>query len=304
MTLRGLLPLLALLWGVVLSRWLAPWAPIIPYTISGMLFLTFLKVRPRDLRLRRSHLWLLIIQLSLSAIGYWVGVPLGALAAQAVLLLLLTPAATASPTIVMLLGGDAGYTTSYVLVSHAMVMLTAPLVLPLVGDHDTTEAMGFVWQAKQIFWSIAPLIIPAIALAWGLLAVRPNLAEKISRVKRLPFGLWLLSLLLLIAHTTEFMKGYPGWSWADVGLLAALSLGACLIQFGLGHWLAPRLEGERHAMRHALGQKNTTLSLWLASLFLSPLVCVAIACYILWQNIMITYVLARLKPQTEGRAKT
>lgn len=296
MRVKDLIPLLVLLAGIVLSRWLAPLAPLIPYTISGMLFLTFLRVRPRDLRLQASHGVLLLIQLVLAGVAYFCALPLGTLAAQSALLLFLTPAATAAPTIVMLLGGQAGYTTTYVLLSHTMIMFVAPAVLPLVGDAGAD--VPFITQASKIFWSITPLIVPAIAFAWGLLWLRRPIAERISRLKGLPFFIWLLSLLLLMAHTAEFMCQHSGWTWQEIALLAGISLIACLAQYFLGHTLASRLGAEQHAIRHALGQKNTTLSLWLASLFLLPLSPVAIACYIIWQNIILTYLLARFRPQT------
>lgn len=290
--LKDLIPLSALAVGILLSHQLAPLSQLIPYAISAMLFLTFLKVSPRDLRLRATHLVLLCIQLLLVVGAYWL-LPKQTPQQECLVLLFLTPAASAAPAIVQLLSGNTGFTASYTLLSHAMIILVAPILLPVLAP-ATAATLSFSEQALQILRSIAPLIVPPIAIAWALAAVAPRQAETLGGQKQLAFSIWLASLILLMAHTTETMKAYSdSWSWSDIIQYALISFAACAIQFSIGALLGRILSVEPHSIRQALGQKNTTLGLWLATLFLSPLTPIAVASYIVWQNFVITYMMAR-----------
>jgi len=47
--------------------------------------------------------------------------------------------------------------------------------------------------------------------------------------------------------------------------------------------------GERIAAGQALGQKNTIFAIWMAQTYLSPLVSIAPAAYVLWQNTINSY---------------
>lgn len=292
--LRGVLPLGVMVLGGVLSQVLLPLAFLIPYIISAMLFLTFLDVRPRDLALQPSHYILLAIQLLASALAYGLGMLLDPLVGAAMLLCFITPAATAGPVIVSLLGGRAGYTTTYVLLSHAMIIVVAPLVLPHVGDGVGSGA-GFVEQAWAVFAQVFPLVVPAVALAWLLQWLSPRATKAIARHSWLSYTLWLTSLLLLMGYTVHFIRERDHLELSQVLSMAIVGLVACVSQLALGHSLAGALGADRHAMRHALGQKNTTLSIWLGSLFLPPLTTLATAAYIIWQNVAISTLLARYR---------
>lgn len=286
---KDLIPLVALAVGIVCFRWLSALAWLIPYTISGMLFLTFLRVMPSDLRLRRAHFVLLLIQIVLT-LGAYCFAPHGVLR-ECIVLLLLTPTATAAPAIVQLLSGDTGFTTSYTLLSHTMVILIAPMLLQSLSPGINIQ-INFVEQAGQIFMSIAPLIVPPILSAWTLARVLPRSAELLRSNRQMPFFIWLTSLILLMAHTTKIMTEQADmWSWIDVGRYIAISFGVCSVLFGIGSYLPFVLNQERHALRQSMGQKNTTLALWLATLFLSPLTSIAVASYIIWQNLIITYLM-------------
>lgn len=283
-----------MLLGGMLAQWLSPLSPIIPYIISAMLFVTFLQIRPRDLSIRRSHALLMGVQAIGTVAAYLIGLSVSQTVAAGLLLCFITPAATAGPVVVGLLRGDSGYTTTYVLLSHAAIILVAPIVLPAVGRN--LYDVSFAEQSYAIFAQIFPLIVPAIALAWAVRYVAPRSAERIGRQSWLSFTLWLVSLLLLMAHTVHFIRERDSIRMADIALMAGVGFVACVTQFAVGEWLGKRIGAERHAVRHACAQKNTTLAIWLASLFLTSLSALACAAYIIWQNLAIAYVLAKHKP--------
>lgn len=289
--LKNFVPLLILVLGWLLSRPLDPLTPLIPYIITAMLFMTFLKIRPSDIRLHSSHWILLGVQLLLAFLSYLLAVSWRSDAAVAMLLCFLTPSATAGPPIVQILRGNAAYTTTYVLLSHLMFILVVPIAFPYVSD--LVVAGTILGQMWDIFYYTARLILPAIALAWGLVWLFPRLGERLSaRNTQVSYLLWLLSLLLLIARTTNYLEDSHQFVWQDLCLMALLGLITCVMQYALGHLLAGRIGAELHASRHSLGQKNTSLAIWIASIFLPPLAGIGITSYIIWQNIIISSVMS------------
>lgn len=292
---RRLFPLIVMLVGALLGEHLEPLVGVIPWIISMMLFLTFLGVRPESLRLRKAHGYLLLVQSLLVALGYVLALPLGQTLAAAVLLCLITPAATASPVIVRLLGGDAGFTTTYVLLSHLAIVLVAPIVLPWASGEAVSMSLGdFALEASHILRQVSMLILPALGIGWLTRRYMPSLAGWLSSRPQLSMFFWHTSLLLLMGHTVHMIHEWEGGASGGLMLsMAVVGLLTCLLQMALGQWLAPRLGLDASAVRHALGQKNTTLAIWLGSLFLSPMVALSSAAYIVWQNMAITYLMSR-----------
>ena len=72
-------------------------------------------------------------------------------------------------------------------------------------------------------------------------------------------------------------------------LLGVMGLIACIVQFALGKWLSKRVLGESITLGQSLGQKNSTIAIWLAQSYLNPLSSVAMAAYSIWQNLLNAY---------------
>lgn len=287
---QGMMLVLAMALGWMLGSRLESALPLIPYIIALMLFMTFLGVHPRDMALRRSHLLLLTLQVVGSAIAYGLGRWLfSEEVAVAMMYCVMTPAATAGPVIVRLLRGDAGYTTTYVLVSHLMLILTAPIVLPSVAGGG--EDVAFWTESLAILERVSLLILPALLGAWILRALIPQM-ERLAEMRLVSYWLWLGSLVLLMAQTAIGLESQSD-HLGQVGVMALVALGTCVTQFALGDYLGHKLSGEAIAIRHSFGQKNTTLAIWLATMWLPPMVALASATYILCQNLAISYLLGR-----------
>lgn len=287
---KGFVPLMVLVLGYFLSEILDPLTPVIPYIITAMLFMTFLKVKPSDIKWRWSHLALLALQIALAIGVYLMIAPFHADAATAMLLCFLTPAATAGPSIVQILRGDTAYIASYVLITHLAFILITPFLFPYVGGIEVSE--GILMQMWHIFYHVARLVLPAIVVAWLIVYLKPKVAFRLGSQTQINYSFWLLSLLLLIAHTTMYLKRSTHFEVSDLYLVASLGLVTCVLQYLLGHVIAHRLGIEQHASRHSLGQKNTSLSIWIAALFLPPLAGIGITSYIIWQNIIISSVMS------------
>lgn len=288
--LKGFTPLGVLALGYLFSKPLYPLSPVIPYIITAMLFITFLKVRPRDITWRWSHLALLIVQVGLSLGAYFIIAPFHKEAAIAMMLCFLTPTATAGPSIVQILKGDTGYITSYLLITHLAFILLTPFLFPYLGGIELKD--GILVQMWHVFYHVARLVLPAIAGGWIVAYLWPRVAKRLGSMTQVNYSLWLLSLLLLIAHTTVYLQHSTHFALGDLYLVAGLGLLTCAMQYFLGHILAPFLGVERHAGRHSLGQKNTSLSIWIAALFLPPLAGIGITSYIIWQNIIISSIMS------------
>ena len=67
--------------------------------------------------------------------------------------------------------------------------------------------------------------------------------------------------------------------------LALISLVVCCLQFYVGRKIGARF-GDKVAGAQGLGQKNTILALWVSLTYLNPIISIAPAAYIAWQNII------------------
>lgn len=281
--------------GAVMYPISAPLQALIPWVIGFMLFLTYLKVQPKDLKLRKAHFYCLLVQISCMGLGYLILAPFHLESAEALFLCFFTPAAVAGPAIVRLLSGDSGFTASYSLLTHFSSILIAPLLFPLIKVSAT--GIDFSSLALAIFKTITPLIIIPMLLAWTTIFFYPKQAKRLGESKQIPYIFWIFSVWLLMGKTIVYLNESP-LSLKVYFFISILVLLACLSQFILGDKLALLLKEERNALRHGLGQKNTSLAIWLATLYLSPSSALAATTYIVWQNFYITYRLYQTKKST------
>ncbi len=263
---------------------------LIPWVIGAMLFLTYLKVKPRDFDFNRSHLILLGVQLTIMSLSYILLYPFSSDYAQAMSLCFLMPAATAGPAIVRLLSGKASFTATYVLLTHFAIILLAPLLFPLIQPNVN---VSFLSLAGSIFSKVAVIVLVPMLMAWLFEKSFKSLSEKLAQNKQIPYLLWLFSVWLLMGKTTVYIMDSPSLGLKAFIIVGILSAVACAVQFYFGKRLAGRLGLEANATCHAMGQKNTSLAIWLSTLYLSPAAALAAAAYILWQNFVITYRLAK-----------
>ena len=303
---------LGMLIGAVGYRLFLPLEPILPWLIFFMLFFTFCKVNPLDLRLRKWHWVVLALQIILSLATY-AGVYLlteNRFLAQGLMLCFIMPTATAAPIIAGKLGGSIQNLTTFTLLSNFATSLIVPAVFPLVNP----LAEKAFWPAFTLIISrIAPLLLGPFILAWLL---RLGYQWKTKRefvlstqAAQIPFYLWVASITVLTSVVTETVVTNYQLQITNILILLVSSFFACLLQFGLGkligYYLPAPSKGKDYedvlinpaaapktmagvssiTAGQAFGQKNTSLGVWMAQTYLHPLAALGAAAYIIWQNI-------------------
>ena len=262
---------LSMVIGALGYQWFRVLSPLLPWLIFFMLFFTFCKINPLDLRLHRWHWVVLVLQIALS-LGAYAGVYLltrNRFLAQGLMLCFIMPTATAAPIIAGKLGGSIQNLTTFTLLSNFATAIIVPVVFPLVNP----MAEKAFWPAFTLIIShISPLLLGPFLLAWvvracfnyyyrhhkNLTAKRSNSETVCQRsglsgeagpkefvlstsLAQIPFYLWVASIVILTAVVTETVIANYESQLANMLILLASSFFACLIQFFLGKWVGYKL---------------------------------------------------------------
>lgn len=173
---------LSMLIGAVGYQLFLPLAPILPWLIFFMLFFTFCKVDPMDLRLHKWHIVVLALQLFFSFATYWLTLYLSGntVLAQGILMCFIMPTATAAPIIAGKLGGSIQNLTTFTLLSNFATAIIVPATFPLINNNlelSTFEQLSTLnTQLSTTFWPafwlilsrVAPLLLGPFFAAWFL----------------------------------------------------------------------------------------------------------------------------------------
>lgn len=259
---------------------------ITPWLIFAQLLLTFCKIDLKELKPKRWHLWLLMIQgfsCALTA-GVLLCVPMGELSKgfwEGMMVCLICPTATAAAVITGKLGGNAATLTTYTLLSNLLGAVMVPLVFPLVEPH---EGLTF-WSAFfRILSKVFPLLLAPFFVALFLKRYVRNVHRWLMEHSGMAFYIWAFALALVMGQTARSLINSNLSAW----LVALGGLFTCAVQFLLGKRIGS-VYHDRISAGQALGQKNTVLAIWMASAYLHPLATIAPGSYVLWQNIVNSY---------------
>ena len=243
-----------------------PLRPLLPWLIFFMLFFTFCKVNPLDLRLHKWHWVVLATQIFLSLATYAGILYLtnDAILAQGLLMCFIMPTATAAPIIAGKLGGSIQNLTSFTLLSNFATALIVPALFPLINYQLPITNYQFFqtfWPAFLLILSrIAPLLLGPFFSAWILrLAFNKYYRDHEITGSRdheirqfelplklavVPFYLWVASIVVLTATVTETVISNYQSQISNMLILLASSFFACLAQFGLGKLIGYKLPAE------------------------------------------------------------
>lgn len=273
-----------------------------PALIFCMLFLTFCKVRPAQLKPKRWFLKLALFQGGLFTI---LGLFLAAcpdtpyrLVTEGAMLCVICPTATACAVVTMRLGGDAAIVTTYTIFMNLLVSLLAPVVLPIAHPQ---AGISFLPAFYTIIHKVFPLLICPLLAAWFVRYTLPPLHQSLLKLKDLAFYLWAIALALAIAITCKSLMHTDGSLWDILGI-ALVSAICCIIQFAFGKYIGKKV-GHKTEGGQMLGQKNTVFIIWLGYTFLSPATTIAGGCYSVWHNLMNTWQLYKKRKADELAAK-
>ena len=253
---------------------------ITPTLIFLMLFVTFCRVKPRQMKPSMLHVWLLLFQ-TVVCIGVYLALrPLNDIVAQGAMICVLAPVAMAAVVSGGMLGANVATMATYSLLCNMAVALLAPVILTFPGTGTCTFT--------QILARIAPLLVMPFAAAQFCRFVFPKAAQWVGDHSQISFYMWLASLLVIIGRTTAFIIDLHDASLSTELWLAFAALVICLVQFKVGRMLGRRY-GDPAAGGQSLGQKNTVLAVWMAQSFLNPISSIAPTAYIVWQNFVNSY---------------
>lgn len=259
-----------------------------PALIFIMLFLTFCRINPRELRLRGWHLWLLLTQCGLFAgIGLLlVGMPQCGLRVvlEGAMICLICPTATAGAVITKKLGGSVNNITTYTILINLATALLIPAVVPYVHPNPDMN----VWTSSLlILGKVFPLLLMPLVAALLLRRFAPHIADFFGGHAELSFYLWAVALALALAVTTRSIV-HSEIDWTTQMWLVAVSLVCCVMQFWLGRKVGSAY-GEKITAGQSLGQKNTVLAIWIGYTFFTPVTAIVGGFYSIWHNLINSY---------------
>ena len=258
--------IIAMVVGCVGYRWLCRLDWLTSPLIFTMLFFTFCKINPLDLRFRRWHWLVLATQLALTAavfFGFQFAAQLPENArgfggstspiAQSLILCILMPTATAAPIIAGKLGGSIQNLTTFSLISNFATAIIVPALFPIINPSADIAFLPAMWQ---ILCRVAPLLLGPFIAAWILRLsfdtyYRRHGMSQHFQLKgiwtSMPFYLWIVLLIVLMARITHTLVSQE-YAWITIVILCVGALVACLLQFALGRWIGYHFPAQSHGV--------------------------------------------------------
>ena len=262
------------------------------FIIALLLFFQFVQISPHDVRLRRWHLWALLVQVGgfLLFAGLSALVPGGAgrILLECAMICLICPCAAAAGVITRKLDGDLAATVSYLCLTNLAATFLIPMVIPMVRP---ASDLGFWTYVLRITLKVFPVLVLPGLLAWTIRYTTHKLQRRLMRFAPNSFYVWFfgLTLAMVLASHALFVN-YPG-GWTLAGIVA-ISMATCAFQFFVGRRIGYFLGLDFHGSRvdsitagQGLGQKNTGFLIWLGYNYLTPVTSVAGGLYAIWQNL-------------------
>ena len=269
-----------------------------PALIFAMLFLTFAKVDPHELRLCRWHGWLLALQagifLGLAVLAIMLPQGGARVIVEGAMICFICPVATAAAVITGKLGGSASQITTYTILINLTVAILIPATLPYVHPSPT---LGTAEASLLILGKVMPLLLMPLLLAMLLRHMAPRVLAWFAARQSLAFYLWVVALATATAVTTRtivhsHVELYVALSLVGVTLLS------CAAQFAIG-WKVGERYGARVTAGQSMGQKNTVLAIWMGYTFFTPITAVAGGFYSIFHNVVNSWQLNRARHRAQ-----
>lgn len=263
-----------------------------PILLFIMLFLSFCKIEPKDMRPRKWHLWILLVQFGfftafagLEILALYSPSPLSSwivahrIPWESFMICMICPTATACAVVTGKLGGSMADVVTYTVIINLVVAILIPLAVPLLYP---TGGVTFWAAFGKIIAKVFPLLILPWLCAWAVRLLLPKLHAWFLRYVQLSFYIWIVALTIAILVTTRNIAHHT----EDMSVLLEIALAAgiaCFLQFFIGKKIGKKY-GSGISAGQAIAQKNTVFGIWMGYTFLAPLTSVASGFYSLWQN--------------------
>jgi len=241
-----------------------------------MLLLAYLNVTFDKSLIRWSHLFVLIMNVSLPLAFYYSLLPFGSTYALAAFVMGVVPTAAAAPVLAQYLRTDVPYVTTSVLVTNPIIALVIPLLLPrLIPVQDTIKVLDVLVPVFAVVG--IPLVLSIFIKKSGQVV-----QGFFRRIGWVAFALFLINVWIGCSKATNFLLHENVAGMAMVAGIFAVVVVVGLLNFQIGE----RLQAFplQLASSLALGRKNTMFALWIALDFIDPIVALGPIFYILFQN--------------------
>ena len=264
---------------------------LIQHLLMVMLFFAFLDIDLKPRPSQKGVFWILLANVSIAFAVYGLLAPFDIQLALAGFLTAISPTAVSAPVIVGFVEGDMEYIIASVILTNVSVALIVPLALPMLTGTAMQISIFDVLQSVVIVMFV-PLLLAQVVKKL------PSAGQKLLRKgKAFSLPLWLLTLFIVSAKASDFLRNENTAPLATLGIIALVSLVIAILNFGIGvllgrpnHW---RESGQ------ALGQKNLSFTIWIALTFVNPLVAMGPMFYIIYHHIYNSWLIYQFEKTRE-----
>lgn len=271
-----------------------------PVLLFAMLFLSFCKIEPHQMRPHKWMLWLLLFQslLFVALAMLLIFVPELPLrhGVEAAMLCIICPTATACAVVTGKLGGNMAGVVTYTVLINLVTAFLVPLMVPLIHP---VEELSFYNAFLRILGKVFPLLIMPCLTAWLVRYLLPKFHAWLLKYTGMSFYIWAVSLSLAILMSTRAIMNNEAGAWVllEIGVASLL---ACALQFWAGRKIGDRYQCKISAGQ-ALGQKNTVFGIWMGYTFMTPVISVAGGFYSIWHNCYNTWQMYQQRKKLEKK---
>lgn len=254
---------------------------MIKYILMVMLFFSFLKMDIKREHFTKSHVFILLINLVVPIVAYFLIKPLNLTLAHVVFITAIAPTAIASPIIINILKKNIEYTVISILITNFSVAFILPFLLPAVLNNSSNISI------IDVLIPVTTVFLLPYALAQIVKYSLPKLRDRLVSFNKYLFYLLIMNINLGTSKASNYIRQEMSFTDPIIYQIALASFLLCIAYFYLGRKVTPNdltIEGGQ-----SLGQKNNGFTLWIALTFISPLAVIGPVFYILFQNIYISW---------------
>ena len=249
---------------------------LIQYLLMVMLFFAFLDLEFKPQMLRKSVMWVLLANVVFAFVVYGALTNFNLTLALAGFMTAIAPTAIAAPVIISFIEREVEYVVASVILTNISTAFVVPVALPfLIG----TQVKISIWEVLQpvLIVMFVPLLLAQLVKTFP-----SDMQIFIRKGKAFSFPVWLVSLFIISAKASDFLRNDNTNSISTLAIIALVSLVICIINFGLGALLGGREHWQESSQ--SLGQKNLSFVIWVALTFINPLVAMGPMFYILYHH--------------------
>lgn len=256
------------------------------WLIIVMLFITFINVSTEHLHLRREHIYLTLANI-VGALLVWVILFFCGQKDLALIgfFIAITPTATAAPVITGFLKGNVAFALTGVISSSLFLGIAIPLLIPWILP-PSAEKLHTQQLILDMAISVGTVLLMPFLLAQLTRYFYPKAKMIARKLKNTQFFIWGLVLLLISASGSQFIRQHKSFGIEIYLSIAFLALIICVASFSIGKLIGTFLGSKNYGREcsQCLGQKNTSLTIYLALTYANPITALGITFYMVFHN--------------------